>query len=226
MGLTAKKTGGVDFEPTPAGLFHTICYGVVDIGTHTKNFQGSEYDAHEVILIWEIPECRIEIEKDGELKDLPRVISKRYTLSLSPKSNLYKDLVTWRGKQFTDEELEGFDLKKLLEANCQLNVIHTKKNDKTYANVGNIVPAPKDSKGKPVKRKAENPLLYFSFEDLNVDEEIEIPDAMPDWIKSLIQDSHEWDLLNGTREGIEKRQEKEEELAGKPAENIEDDLPF
>ena len=215
MPLTAKKTGGSDFEPTPAGLYHTICYGVIDIGTRTKEYQGNEYDAHELVIIWEIPECRIEVEKDGESLDLPRVISKRYTLSLSPKSNLFKDLVTWRGKQFTDKELEGFDLSKLLGVNCQLNVIHTKKNDKIYANVGNIVPAPKDSNGKARKDKAENDLLYFSFEDMATD----IPETMPDWIKKLIQESHEWNLLNDTKE------EKEEEMAAKPP-SAEDDMPF
>jgi hypothetical protein len=67
---------------------------------------------------------------------------KRYTLSLHEKANLRRELETWRGKKFTAEEGEGFDLEKLLGANCQLQVIHNEKDDGTvYANVQAIVPA-------------------------------------------------------------------------------------
>ena len=221
MGLTTKKSGGTDFEPTPAGLHQAVCYGVVDIGTREKEYQGSKYDAREVLLLWELPGIRIEITKDGDTQDLPRAISKRYTNSLHSKANLCHDLETWRGQVFTDKELDGFDLKKLLGVNCQLNVIHRKKDDKVYANIGNIVPSNQ-------KKKPENQTLFFSFEDFTLDNyEIGLPGNMPEWIQKLVMTCDEWIDLSMAAEDVDKRQtEKQEEVAGKPAENIEDDLPF
>ena len=52
-------------------------------------------------------------------------ISKFYTLSLHEKSNLGQDLVSWRGRPFTETERQGFDITKLIGVTCQLNVMHT-----------------------------------------------------------------------------------------------------
>src|SRR3990167_2490369 len=57
------------------------------------------------------------------------------------KANLRKHLEAWRGKKFTKEELDGFDVEKLLGVNCQLQVIHNlSDNGGTFANVQAIVP--------------------------------------------------------------------------------------
>ena len=64
----------------------------------------------------------------------------------SKKSSLVKDLISWRGRAFTDEELKSFELDNIIGAPCQLSIIHNVKDDKTYANVDAIVPAHKDGK--------------------------------------------------------------------------------
>ena len=139
MGLTAKDKGnGKDFEPIPEGMHHAICYGLYDLGTQYNERFGKS--AHKVLIQWELPNQRIEIEKDNETLDLPRATSKIYTLSLHEKSNLKKDLASWRGKSFTPEELEGFDLRAILGINCTLQIIHNKKDGNTYSNVATIVP--------------------------------------------------------------------------------------
>jgi len=43
------------------------------------------------------------------------MISKRYTMSLGEQSTLRKDLESWRGKKFTPEELQGFDLNACID---------------------------------------------------------------------------------------------------------------
>jgi hypothetical protein len=63
------------------------------------------------------------------------MVSKFYTLSLSDKANLRKDLESWRGKQFTDAELEGFELKNLVGANCYLNLVETDKGKRKIASI-------------------------------------------------------------------------------------------
>lgn len=186
MGLTAKKTGdGGNYEPISQGLHHAVCYLLVDLGTQYNERFGKSI--HKVMIGWEIPTERIEIERDGKTVNLPRAISNRYTLSLHDKAILRKMLESWRGRAFTEEELNGFDMKKLLGANCMVQIIHNKKDDKTYANVASVVSLPKGTE----KRTAENPSQYFSFED-----SLSIPEGLPSWIVDIIKASDEWQELN------------------------------
>ena len=185
MGLIANDKGGVDFDPIAQGVHQGICYGLFDLGTQFSEMFGKW--AHKILLCWEIPEERIQIEKDGKKLDLPRAISKEYTLSLGTKSNLRKDLETWRGRAFTPDELSGFDVKNILGKNCLIQIIHQPKGDKIYANVASITPLMKGVTAK----NPENPLKYFAFGD-NMD----IPEGTPEWIVKKIQASKEWKALN------------------------------
>ncbi len=176
MGLIAKDKGGGDFTPIPEDLHLAICYGIWDIGTQFSEKYGKSI--HKVVIVWEIPGCRGTF--DG--KNLPRAISKRYTLSLHKKADLRKDLESWRGRKFSDEELKGFDIKKLLGVSCQIQVLHSKVDDKIYANIAAITKAPTGTKLTP-----ENAMKFFSFE-----ENMPIPDGTPEWIVDLIKQSEEF----------------------------------
>jgi len=180
MALTAKDKGGVDFDPTPEGMHQAIAIGIYDLGTQFSEKFGKS--AHKCLLMWELPDVRIDIEKDGETVNLPRAISKQYTVSLHEKSALRKDLQTWRGKSFTVDELKGFNVLNVLGANGTLQVIHNKKDDKTYANVAAIMPLVSGEKKKP-----ENPLRSFSFETDEFP-----PEGTPEWVLDIIKQSDEW----------------------------------
>lgn len=144
MGLTAKKSD-TDFVLVPAGMFLARCYRVIDLGTQETNYKGVPKQQHKVQVQWEV---HGEDDKGEPLvtdKGEPMSISKRYTLSLSDRSQLYADLVSWRGKAFTVGELAGFDLKNILGKWCMLTVLHESSDDgsKTYANVKTISQVPK-----------------------------------------------------------------------------------
>lgn len=182
MGLTAKKPKGEDFPILPEGVKVAICFGLFDIGTQYNERWDKE--TRQVIIVWEIPEERITINEE----DLPRAISQKYTLSLHEKAQLRKHLEAWRGKAFTEQELNGFDMKNILGKGCQLQIIHNKKNDKTYANIAAIMALPKGM----TQPKPENPLKYFSFEDQQ-----DIPENTPKWIADLIKQSKEYKQIHG-----------------------------
>jgi len=203
MALTARETGGKSFDPVPEALHSAVCYAVFDLGTHPQERWNKR--VHKVLITWEIPELRIEIEKNDVTLDLPRALSKRYTLSLHEKANLRKDLETWRGRKFTPEELDGFDLKKLLGVSAQIQVIHADSNGKTYANISAVVPS-KD------KLTPENPVKYFSFE-----EDGDIPEGTPEWIVELIQGSDEWQMKTAAFGGDDD---------SPPIDSYDDDIPF
>lgn len=186
MGLTAKDKGGRDFEPVEEGLHHAICYGVIDIGTQFNSKFGKW--VHQCYITFELPEQRIKI--DG--RDMPRAISKKFTVSLHEKAELRKYLQTWRGKAFSQEELQGFDIKNLIGVNCFIQIIHSQKNDKTFANIAGIIPLPKGT----VKRELENERVYFSFEDGMVN----IPANTPGWIADQIKSAKEWGGEDGNQD--------------------------
>jgi hypothetical protein len=118
------------FTPAPEGLHQAVCVDVVDLGLVETQWGQKP----KVEIRWQLD---VVNEDAGKRFD----IRARYTLSLSEKANLRKQLETWRGRKFSQEELQGFDLEKLIGVNCQLQVIHNLSDEgKTYANVQAIVP--------------------------------------------------------------------------------------
>ena len=206
MPLTVSESGGSSFQPIEPGVYPAVLYGLIDLGTQFNELYNNHQ--HKVMLIWEVPSERIEI--DGE--DKPRVISKEYTLSLSEKAHLRNDLMSWRGRDFTPEELFRFDISTIMGACCQLNIIHktSKKTGKDYAMVSSVNPL---SRGMQ-KFEPENETIYFSFEDGG-----EIPEGTPDWIKSKIMASQEWNETGQQNEEWRRQDEP-------PVNAYEDDIPF
>ena len=181
MALMVKETKS--FDPIPADMHHGIAVWLYDVGTHSYDFKGRTITSRKAILSFEIPDLRIEIEHEGKTLNLPRMISKEFTLSLGKKAKLRPLLETWRGRPFTSEELAGFDLQKVLGVNAMLQVIHEEKDGDTYARLNAILPL---YKGLPPKQP-ENPIRFFTF-----GESTEIPEGTPEWIVKRLADSEEW----------------------------------
>lgn len=133
---TYAKDTPTTFEQAPTGMQQAVCVFVNDIGLQSQNFAGEEKILHKVVVTWEIVG---EKKSNGE----PFLVSRFYTLSLNEKATLRKDLESWRGKAFTEEELSnGFDIEKLIGANCYLNIT---ANDKGKSVVSAVTPLPKNT---------------------------------------------------------------------------------
>jgi hypothetical protein len=109
-----------------------VCVDVVDLGILEVTYAGVAKKQHKINVAWQISELR----DDGK----PFLVFKRYTLSLHEKAGLRKDLEAWRGRKFTRDEEMGFDVESIIGANCLLNVTHTEKAGKVYANVASVTP--------------------------------------------------------------------------------------
>ena len=131
MPLIAKNTGGADFEPPPCGMTQAVCAFVEDVGMQVNDIKGGLQ--HKCVICWELAD-RMQDQR-------PFMLSRSYTVSLHEKATLRKDLESWRGKAFTNEELEGFDLEKLIGANCTVNVVeYVKKNGSKGHKIASIGP--------------------------------------------------------------------------------------
>lgn len=185
MGLKAMNTGGKKREPIPAGTHVAVCVGYADLGTQTETFQGQTKEQRRVMIFWDIPEERMEI--DG--KSLPKRISARYTLSLYEKSTLRKMLDAWKGESLTPDELTGFDLDNLINRPAMLQVVHKpnpKKPGEVFVNVNTVLPLFKGiprpaMEVEPIKYEIEGPTGVFMIPG----------DDIPRWIRTIISESYE-----------------------------------
>lgn len=177
MAILAKESGK-DFKPLPSGSHLARCMAVVSLGTQASPMYPSSF---KVMLMFEVPGETIEI--DG--KPAPMVIQKEYTLSLSEKANLRHDLESWRGRTFTRQELDGFDVVKVLGQPCMLSVIHkTTAKNKIYGAISGISGIPKGVTAMPAWHK---PVSYEIEQGNDA-----IYKALPEWIQKKIAQCEEW----------------------------------
>lgn len=187
MSTKAKDTQGEGFEPVSAGTHQAVCIAVVDIGTQPSGNPAFP-DRQKILLTWEIPDEKITITKGDASMECARVISATYTNTLASKGKLRPLLESWRGRPFTEAELEGFDLRDLLGANCLLSIVHNTKATKTYANVASISPLMKSMK----KLVAENPHVHFDLDDFLASGDSDLPTTLHKWIQGKIMQSTEY----------------------------------
>lgn len=135
MPIIATKGSGTNFAPAPDGAHSAVCVDVVDLGNLDVTYNKKTKSQHKIKIVWQIDEDR----DDGK----PHQVSQRYTLSLHEKAKLRADLESWRGKPFTDAELEGFDVENVIGVACMVNVVHNLSAGNVYANVAAIMKLPK-----------------------------------------------------------------------------------
>ena len=137
------KAGSAKFAPAPEGPQQAVCVDIVDLGLVEQTWGEETTEKPMVRLVWHSAEI------DPETAE-PFQIQKRYTLSLHEKASLRKDLEAWRGRAFTDEELAGFDLEKLIGVNAFLSITHNVSKGTTYANVTSLMRLPNGMTPLPV----------------------------------------------------------------------------
>ena len=228
MSLTIKSDG--DFEALAVGQYEGVCYRIVDMGTRMEPpfKEGDKPKKRTTVNItFELPTEKME---DGR----PLSISRTYTQSLFESSALRKDLVSWRGKNFTPDEEAGFDISNLLGKNALIEVAHT-ANGK--AKIGGIF----KPDGGVQETPTHNELVAFDM-DAYCDEfngnssektkaMCDIFDTLPEWQQRDIEDSFEYKAANkdnnATVEEAEVVEEESNGLAGFQAEEDDNDtVPF
>lgn len=218
--LIAKDSGETStFTPVPPGMHLARCYRVVDLGTQRMEWQGQ---------VKELPKIMVQFEVHGEddsgktlltNKGEPMTISKNFTLSLGEKSNLRRDLQTWRGRDFTQAELRGFELKNILDQWAMISVSKSAGNNgKEYTNIMSINPVPANIK-KAGLPKGHNEASIFSIRDADM----VLFETFSQNLKAKIMSSPEWKENEGRRYAKEQQQS----AASKDAfGDMDSDVPF
>jgi hypothetical protein len=180
MKFPAKASG--DFAICPAGNHVAICNAVVDLGMQPGSGQYPD-PKHQVYIRFELPTEQIKYVKDGVEVSGPMSIGRTFTASMSEKANLRKFIESWFGKKFpNDNAAADFDHAALLGRRCLLNVTHTEKDGRSYANIANATPIPK---GMVADQQQHNGSLYF---DLTAGDQTETFNRLPEWLQKKINE--------------------------------------
>lgn len=185
--LLASASASFENKIPDSGTYPARCIQVIDLWTQTIEWQWQTKEQRKIRLTFELP---TELETfNPEKGEQPFVVSKNYTLSLSDKSKLREHLESWRGQEFTQQELDWFDIYNILGKECTISVVHEKSVDgtKTYANLSTVSKA---MKGMNIP-EAINPLVYFTIEDFDQT----TYDSLPGFLRNKIAESKEYKAL-------------------------------
>jgi len=217
MALIARESGGGTFTPVPPGMYLARCYRIVDLGTQKTEYLGTIKNLPKVMLQFEVHGEDDEGKPLLTAKNEPMSISKNFTLSLAEKATLRKDLQTWRGKEFTPDELKGFQLDNVLGAWAMIAITKAMGNNgKEYTNIANINSVPKALKGTLPQGHNKCAAFYIESPDM------EMFETFSDNLRAKIEQSPEWQARKGN-------QPSKAQGAAKPAsgfDDMDDDIPF
>ena len=218
MALIAKESGGGggEFTPVPQGMHLARCYRVIDLGTQESSYLGT---------VKHLPKVMVQFEVHGEdddgnpivtAKGEPMSISKNFTLSLGEMATLRKDLQTWRGREFTAEELRGFELKNVLGAWAMISVIKAMgANGKEYTNIAAILSVP------PAIKKTGMPDGHNDLKMFSIDEpDMVLFDSFSNGLREKIQKSPEWQARGNSNASAPSK------ASTGSINDLDDDIPF
>lgn len=205
MGRFAQDSGGGDFQHAPVGTHAARCVKLIDLGTQEGEYQGKPTLRNQVLVMFELPNEMMDTDPPK-----PFIVSTFYTNSLGEKANLRKDLMTWRGRDFTPEELQRFDLQAVLGAPCLLSVV-PKGPGKDGVKIAGVMKLPKGQEIPP----AHNEPSAFWLDDFNA----AAFESLSEGIKKIIVKSPEY------QEAIGEKPARSQPGKGS-FDDLDDDIPF
>lgn len=170
------------FEPVPPGTHPARCYAMISLGTQLPNNPQFK-PSFKVVLQFEFPNEQIEINGERKPMMTGQFLS-AYLGSVKKPSKTNEFLTAWRGRPFTEQELSGFDLSKVVGAPCLLNIVHEERNGKTREKIASISPLPK---GMSVAAQI-NPTVIYEIEQGRD----KVFQSLPEWMQKMIEACDEW----------------------------------
>jgi hypothetical protein len=112
-----RDTPQFDRELPNEGDALAVCFNVFNLGLQETKFGNKP----QMIIYFEIDQRY----SAGEYRGKRMLIGTRpYTATLSEKGNLRPMLESWRGKPFTENELKGWDIRKVKGAPAIITIAH------------------------------------------------------------------------------------------------------
>ncbi len=204
MSLTISNQGNADLPKLAKGVYHGTCFRIVDLGESIQEYKGEKNKRKRVHISFEITEAVDPSDNAVDMDDgRPFAVSKTYTASLFENAALRIDLQAWRGKSFTEEELNGFDIGKLLGCTARIEVGHTEPSDKGAGGNPKILSLQRPDGGIEQDKQTKNDKQKFDLsvycDEFNGNSNPEtkamcdVFESLPTWHQEEIQKSFEYE---------------------------------
>jgi hypothetical protein len=194
MSFKARQISNGDFKPIDVGVHRAVSYLMIDLGLQG----GGKFEpAYKLALGFQLPD---NLSDKGD----PLTIVQTYTCSMNKKANLRKLIESWFGKAFpTEEAANEFDLQNLLGRPAFVNVTHTERGGRVYANISTVTGIPASVEKPALKGEA----IFYS-ESMDPPERSKAYAQIPEWLRKKVDEQ--------LRPGTEKA----------AAPDTDDDVPF
>ena len=180
MKAPVNSGGSQTRQIAPEGAYPARCYQIIDKGTTFDEKWGNK--KRKVQFLFELPtETAVFSEDKGEQ---PFYVKGVFNRTMGEKASLRKFIESWIGKKLTDAQAGDFEITKLLGHPGMINIGHTGKEDRVYANIMSISPLPKGLACPP----AINELLAYD----TTEHDEAVFNKLPDFLKDDIRKSDEW----------------------------------
>jgi len=181
-GLIVKKTESKEFTVVPEDVYTAQCVQIWDLGTQRGEYQGVAYARRRINIVFELLDY---VNPDNE--DGIKLIGQEFTMSFNENGKLLPFLESWRGRKFTEQELEGFDIANVLGTLANLQILHkVSKKGITFAEIGSI----QRFKGN-IDLECKTQLELYSIPR----DGLKIPDSMPKFLRDKLELSDEYKEL-------------------------------
>ena len=238
MSLTLKQ-GENDFQKLEKGIYHATCFRMVDLGTQDNTYKGETNKRLQVRLDFEItealdPDTNQVLMADGR----PFGVGKEYTASLFESANLRKDLESWRGKSFTQEELDSLELTDFLGCTVKIEVGLTQQTAEFAGGNPKIMRLSEPRNGTE-QVATVNPQVAFDMSvycdefngnsNANSKAMCDVFDEVPAYLQKKVEESYEYRAAveKGARASTVEVEAPAESLADLASSSDDDDkLPF
>jgi hypothetical protein len=217
MGLTVKAgSSGTKFKQVDPGMHLARCYRVIDLGTQSTMWDKMPKYKKKIRLQFEVHGEDSQGQPLLTDKGVPLSTSKDFTASLHEKSALRKELENWRSRAFTQDELDGFQLKNVLGAWAMISVVNEKGRDGNYyTNISSINPVPTSIKKNGLP-EGVNELKLFDIDN----PDMEMLESFGEKLQSKIKSTPEWTEKHGGQESVSPVNSKSSFA------DMEEDIPF
>lgn len=217
MGLTVKAgSSGTKFKQVDPGMHLARCYRVIDLGTQSTTWDNAPKYKKKIRLQFEVHGEDSQGQPLVTDKGVPLSTSKDFTASLHEKSALRKELENWRSRAFTQDELDGFQLKNVLGAWAMISVVNEKGRDGNYyTNISSINPVPTSIKKNGLP-EGVNELKLFDIDN----PDMEMLESFGEKLQSKIKSTPEWIEKHGGQESVSPAKSKSSFA------DMEEDIPF
>lgn len=182
---TKVKSGEGDFELPPGGTYPAMFIGLIDLGTHPREYGGKKWDEHKIYFLWELTS-----EQNAEGENF--VVARDYTFSLHEKAHLRKMIEGFTGKAMTDDQ--ELDVLLFVGKQCIVNISEGESaKKKKFIEVTSVG---RPMKGQTIPPASRKPYIF----DFEFHSDFKEDPPVPDWVPMLygrsiieeIKKSPEW----------------------------------